>query len=163
MSAAVIVRRATRKDAGALGELAEKLVIQHQEYDARRFSLLARREQMAWFYGTQTEAKDAVVLVAEIDGEIAGFAYIQFEAKNFAGLLESAAWLHDIYVEDTARRKSVGQSLLESSIKAAKELGATKLMLTVAARNEIARKFFEQNGFRKTMVEMMLDLTEQKE
>jgi GNAT superfamily N-acetyltransferase len=163
MSAAVIIRRAKREDARAVGELAEKLVIQHQEYDARRFSRLASSEQMAWFYGGQTEAKDAVVLVAEIENEIVGFAYIQFEAKNYAGLLESSAWLHDIYVEDTARRKNVGQSLLESSIKAAKELGAAKLMLTVAARNEIARKFFEQNGFRKTMVEMMFDLTEQKE
>ncbi|HEX8249931.1 MAG TPA: GNAT family N-acetyltransferase [Pyrinomonadaceae bacterium] len=163
MSTAVIIRRASRKDARAVGEMAEKLVIQHREYDAQRFSRLARSEQMAWFYGSQTDTKDAAVLVAEIDGEIVGFAYIQFEAKNYADLLESAAWLHDIYVEDAARRKNVGQSLLEASIGAAKALGATKLLLTVAAQNEIARKFFGQNGFRKTMVEMMFDLTGQKE
>ncbi|MBS1792877.1 MAG: GNAT family N-acetyltransferase [Acidobacteria bacterium] len=155
----VTVRRARREDARAIAELAIDLVIQHQNYDARRFSRLASTEQAEWFYGNQTDAQDAAVLVAESDGAVVGFAYIGFEARNFAALLENAAWLHDIYVDQAARGKNAGRLLIEKAIEAAKELGADKLLLSVAAQNEFAREFFERQGFRPTMIEMMLDLS----
>jgi ribosomal protein S18 acetylase RimI-like enzyme len=156
---AVTVRRAGREDARAVAEMAIKLARQHQDYDSRRFSQLATVEQAEWFYGSQTKAENAAVLVAELDGEVIGFAYIQYEAKDYANLLETAAWLHDIYIDERARELSAGKLLIEKSIEVARELGADKLMLSVAAKNEIAQSFFERNGFRETMVEMMLDLT----
>lgn len=155
----VSVRRANLSDAQKVGELAYKLAVQHREYDAKRFSVFAEPEQMANFYGRQTQAKDAAVLVAELEKEIVGFAYLEFEARNYADLLENAVWLHDIYIEEATRGKSVGKLLIEASAETAKELGANKLMLSVAAKNEFARNFFETQGFKPTMVEMMLDLT----
>ena len=162
MSVAVVVRRATVKDAQIVAELAQKLIRQHRDYNVRRFMQPADLERMAWFYGSQTKVKDAAVLVAELSEKIVGFAFLQFEAKNYAALLESAAWLHDIYIEKAARRFNVGKSLIEAARKTAKELGADKLMLSVAAENEIAQTFFERIGFKATMVEMMLDLTEEE-
>src|SRR5215207_9933415 len=100
---AVTVRRAQHEDARAIAEMAIKLVRQHQNYDSRRFSWLVTQEQAEWFYGSQTKAENAAVLVAEIDGEVIGFAYLQFEASDYANLLETAAWLHDIYIDDAAR------------------------------------------------------------
>ncbi len=158
----VKVRRAVLEDARTIAEYAIKLVAQHQDYDLRRFSRLASVEQAARFYGNQTKANDAAVLVAEAKGKIVGFAYIQFEAKDYANLLENAAWLHDIYVDEDARGQNAGKLLIEESIKTAEKLGADKLMLSVAAKNETAKYFFERNGFKLTMVEMMLDLTEEK-
>lgn len=155
----VIVRLATYNDASAIAEFEEKLILQHQEYDQERFSIQIERKPMELFYGNQTKVSDSAVLVAEIEGKLVGFAFVQFEAKNFASLLESAAWLHDLYIDETARGHNVGKLLLESVIQSAKDLGATKLMLTAAAKNEIARKFFKNNGFKTTMVEMMLSLT----
>jgi len=159
----VKVRRARLEDARTIAELAIKLVVQHQNYDSRRFSRLASVEQAEWYYGSQTNVKDAAVLVAELEDEIVGFAYIQYEAKDYANLLETAAWLHDIYIAETARGQNAGKLLIEGSIEAAKELGADKLMLSVAAKNEFAKEFFERNGFKETMVEMMLDLTNSKD
>lgn len=158
----VTVRRANLEDARTIAEYAIKLVVQHQNYDARRFSRLAGVEQAERFYGSQTKAADAAVLVAELGGKIVGFAYLQFEAKDYANLLENAAWLHDIYVDETARGFNAGKLLIEKSIEVAKELGASKLMLSVAAKNAYGREFFERNSFKTTMVEMMLDLTEEK-
>ncbi len=159
----VSVRRATRKDARAVAEMAIKLALQHVAYDSRRFSELAPLEQAEWYYGSQTETSDAAILVAELDGKIVGFTFIQYEAKDYANLLETAVWLHDIYISEKARRQNAGKLLIEKSIEAAKELGADKLMLSVAAKNEFAREFFERNGFKETMVEMMLDLTNSKD
>lgn len=156
----VTVRRARFEDAKRVGKLALKLVVQHQNYDEHRFSRLYDEEQAEWFYGKQTKSETAAVLVAEIENEIIGFAYVEYETVNYAEMLENAAWLHDIYVDETARGSGAGKLLIEASIKTAKKFGAEKLMLTVAARNEDAQKFFENQGFQPTMIEMMLDLTE---
>ena len=117
---------------------------------------MATLDGMTWFYGEQTEAKYSVVLVAEIDGRVIGFAYIGYEEKNYADLATSAARLHDIYVDDTARHSGAGRELIKGSVEVAKEFGATKLLLSVAAKNATAREFFEQAGFVTTMHEMML-------
>jgi GNAT superfamily N-acetyltransferase len=160
---AVTIRQAVKADAGRVGELAVRLVRQHENYDSRRFSRLYDEAQAEWFYGGQMNAADAAVLVAELENEIVGFAYIQYEAKDYANLLETAAWLHDIYIDETARGQNAGKLLIERSAEVARELGADKLMLSVAAKNEFAREFFERSGFRETMVEMMLDLTNKQD
>ncbi len=160
---AVNIRRATKEDANRVAEFAIKLFAQHRAYDPHRFAEIASIEGAAQFYGSQTEAKDAEVLVAELENEIVGFAFIQYEARDYANLLETAAWLHDIYIAEEARGQNAGKLLIERSIEAAKELGADKLMLSVAAKNEFAQGFFERNGFKETMVEMMLDLTNSKD
>lgn len=156
---AVSVRRATKKDARTIAEYAIKLFAQHRAYDTRRFAEIASVEGAENFYGSQTEAKDAAVLVAEIENEIVGFAYLQYEAMDYANLLENAVWLHDLYVDSAARGQNAGKLLIEKSAEVAKELGADKLMLSVAAKNEHAKNFFERIGFKNTMVEMMIDLT----
>jgi GNAT superfamily N-acetyltransferase len=49
---------------------------------------------------------------------------------------------------------NAGKLLLQAAIRAAKNLGATILMLHVAARAEFAHKVFESHGFRLTMQEI---------
>ena len=153
---AVVVRRATREDAEIVADFAMKLVEQHQVYDPLRFARIANVDGMKWFYGGQTEAKDAVVLVAELEARLVGFAYVTYEEKNYAELAVSAAHLHDIYVDSEARGSGAGHALIEAAVDVAKEFGATKLMLSVAAKNPTAQRFFERAGFETTMHEMML-------
>jgi len=100
------------------------------------------------------------VFVAEIDGKVVGFAYLQYEERNYVDLLEKAARLHDMYVAEEARGSGAGRLLIQAAVDAAKEFGADKLVLSVAAKNEYARAFFERSGFRSTMIEMMLRLAE---
>lgn len=159
----VTVRRARLEDARTIADYAQKLTIQHVDYDFERFVQIADLEQMTAFYGSQTQAKDAAILIAELEGKIVGFAYIEFEAKNYAELLESAAWIHDIYIDESARGHDAGKNLIDSAKEIGREFGATKLMLSVASQNEFAKDFFEHRGFKTTMVEMMLSLTEKED
>lgn len=152
----MLVRRATKEDARIIAEYAMKLVDQHVGYDPVRFARTATREGAECFYGGQTDVADAVVLVAEIEGTVVGFAYIGYEEKNYADLATAAARLHDIYVDETARHSGAGRELIKGSVKVAKEFGAAKLLLSVAAKNTAAKEFFEQAGFVTTMHEMML-------
>lgn len=150
------VRRATRNDANPVAEFAIKLVEQHVAYDPVRFARIATPEGMAWFYGGQTEVENAAVLVAETDGELVGFAYMQFEPIIYAELATKVAWLHDIFVDSNSRASGAGKKLIEAVVAEAKRFGANKVLLSVGARNTNAYGFFEHEGFRTTMHEMML-------
>ena len=156
---ALVVRRATKQDARTIAEFALKLFAQHHEYDPERFAQLGNLEGAEWFYGSQTEADNVAVLVAEIDNKVVGFAFMQYEEVNYADLLEKALWVHDIYVDESARRNGAGKALMESAAEIAAQFGADKIALSVAAKNEYARAFFKQSGLRETMVEMTLNLS----
>ena len=157
---AITVRRATIEDAPVIADYALKLSRQHQSYDASRFMALTDYDGAVKFYGSQTKVKDAAVLVAESSEKIVGFAFLEFEKINYPNLLKSAALLHDLYVDESARGSEAGKLLIDAAKDAAKEFGASKLMLNVAAKNEHAQSFFERAGFETTMFEMKLDLTE---
>jgi len=152
----VTIRQARPGDGKQIAEFAMKLVDQHIEYDPVRFARIATLEGMAWFYGGQTGSENATVLLAEIEDQVVGFAYVVYEEKNYAELSMLAAHLHDIYIDEGARRSGAGRQLIDAAVDFAKEHGASKLMLSVAAKNVAAQNFFEQAGFETTMHEMML-------
>jgi GNAT superfamily N-acetyltransferase len=158
----VVVRRAEPGDAAIIADFALKLFAQQREYDPERFARLADPEGAKWFYGSQADAEGTAVFVAEIEGKLVGFAYLQYEELNYADLLEKAVRFHDLYVAEDARGSGAGSRLIEAAVDAARKFGADKLVLSVAARNEYAKAFFERSGFRPTMIEMMLSLADQQ-
>lgn len=153
-----VIRRARPGDEWFVADMLLKLVEQHLDHDPDRFSGFITREGAAEFYKSRFGVSDAEVLVAEIDGSIVGFAYLEHVGLSYEDLLENAAWLHDIYVESNVRSVGVGSRLIEEAITAAKRLGADKLLLAAAAKNDGGQKFFEKAGFRPTMLEMTLNL-----
>src|SRR5262245_34629464 len=155
---AVVVRRATREDAAKIAEFSVALAEQHVGYDPVRFSRLITRDGAEAYYGGRTEAESATVLVAEVDGQVVGFAYMEYEPVLYAELATKVAWLHDIYVEADSRNTGAGRELIKAARNAAKEGGAEKVLLSVSLRNTNAQEFFERNGFRTTMLEMMLEI-----
>lgn len=158
MGSIALIRRARVGDEEKVAELLLKLVKQHVDYDPDRFSNFVTLDGAAEFYKSRFDADNALVLVAEFENRIVGFAYIEFSKLDYENLLENAAWLHDIFVEKEYRFDGTGKKLIEASAVAAEELGAKKLLLTVAAKNTIAQDFFEKAGFRQTMLEMTLNL-----
>lgn len=156
----VAVRRASEGDEKAVAELLIKLVGQHVEYDPSRFADFVTVSGAAAFYASRFGTEEARVLVAEIDGETVGFAYLEFEERNYEELVERGVWLHDIFVEKAFRSTGAGKALLVAAMAAAAEMGGNNLLLTAAAKNEAARNFFESFGFRATMIEMTLNIVQ---
>jgi GNAT superfamily N-acetyltransferase len=154
------VRRAEPGDADRVAEFAMKLVEQHVAYDEARFARLATLEGMASFYGGQLGIENAAVIVAEIDKSVVGFAYVTYDERNYVDLAVSAASLHDVYVDESARHSGAGKALIAAAIDFARQHGASKLMLNVAVKNVEANEFFGKCGFRPTMTEMTLKLTD---
>lgn len=155
----ITVRPARPSDAEALGRMGAALVRQHHGFDAARFMLPDDVESgYRWWLGKELKAKDAVVLVAEREGEVIGYVYGRVEGRDWASLRERCGGFHDIWVEEAARGSGAGTLLAEALVRRFAELGVPRLILMSAAKNESAQRFFARLGWRPTMVEMTREI-----
>jgi ribosomal protein S18 acetylase RimI-like enzyme len=159
------VRRARPADIPALAGYAAELYRLHHRLDPDRFwdlggeapERVAGRER---FFASQLEDADTRLLVAEQDERVVGFAYLTFETHDYADLLESAAWLHDVWVAPEARGGPIADALFAHARAEAVAAGHVRMVFTVAATNARAQAFFQRQGARVTMHEMTVDLRE---
>ena len=158
--AAVHVRPATRADLPALGRLGAHLMRVHFEFDRRRFVAPTGNPEAGYahFLGTQLDAVDAIVLVAERAGAPVGYVYAGIEPFSWKELRAAAGFVHDIVVDQSERRTGVAAALMEAAIAWVREQGVASVMLWTASPNEGAQRLFEGLGFRRTMVEMTRDV-----
>ena len=157
----ITVRKARNEDGQTIAKFALALFAQHRDYDPDRFAELGNREGAARYYVSRADTDESAVFVAETDdGRVIGFAYLEYERLDYANLLEKAVWLHDLYVDHAARGSGAGRALMAAAAEFGRQTGAGRLVLSVAAKNTAAHEFFGNNGFRETMVEMTLNLTD---
>jgi len=155
-----LVRRATGADLESLGRLGALMVEQHHQFDERRFLAPTPHtvDAYAAFLGTQLDNPAAVVLVAEHDAHVVGYAYAAVEGYDYVSLRGPAALLHDLIVDPGYRGRGVGEALLHATFTALVPHRVPRIVLSSAERNEGAQRFFTRMGFRRTMIEMTREL-----
>jgi len=157
-----MIRRMRAADLDAVGVLAGKLVRLHHAYDPQRFlrPVDPERGYARWF-STQLEDREVILLVATSPGEPAplGYVYARMEPRSYNDLLDACARLHDVYVDERARRRGVGEALVRETFRIAAELGAPRVVLHTASQNEDAQRLFQRAGFRTTMLEMTSEIS----
>lgn len=160
MPSAIRVRLATPGDMAAVGRLGALLVAQHHAFDPQRFTAGGESvaEGYAWFLDTQLRDPEVVILVAERDGGVVGYVYAALEPHNWKELREAAGFVHDVVVDESARRLGVATRLVEAACAWLRQHGAPRVLLWSAAPNGAAQALFERMGFRRTMVEMTREL-----
>lgn len=156
----IYIRPATRADLPALGRLGALLLRVHHAFDPLRF--MAPRDHAeqgyAWFLGSQLDDAEMVVLVAERDGAVVGYVYAGLEPQSWKELRDACGFVHDVAVDETARRDGVATALLEAAEDWLRRHGAPRVVLWTADRNAAAQRLFERAGFRRTMIEMTKEL-----
>lgn len=153
------LRAASPADAAQLGPLAGALVRFHHELDPARFLPGDGVEDgYGKWLGKESENPDAVVLVAELDGEIVGYAYGRYEGRNWNDLIDAHGKLHDVLVTPEARRRGAARRLVDGVCEALRARGAKRIVLSTAVSNVAAQALFEGLGFRPTMIEMTRSL-----
>jgi len=156
---AVHIRSATVADLDEVGNMAGDLVRLHHALDPKRFLMIEGVERgYARFFKSQLEDPDTILVVAEIGGRKIGYAYARLEPRDWNSLLDACGALHDIFVVESERRHGVAARLLEDVVLRLRARGAPRLVLSTAASNESAQRFFERHGFRRTMIEMTREL-----
>ena len=94
------------------------------------------------------------MFVAEQAGQVVGYVYAGIEPQSWKELREEAGFIHDVYVDEAARRGGVATALLEAAAEWLASRGMPRVVLWTAAPNEAARRLFERLGFRHTMTEL---------
>lgn len=90
------------------------------------------------------ESHDAVVLVADDDGQLVGFCtgYQDMHSVRFG----YRAWVEDLAVDPGRRSEGIGKALLDAIKAWARERGATHLELDSAETRTDAHRFYEREG-----------------
>ena len=150
------VRAATKSDIPALGRLGALMVRTHHDFDQKRFLAPSPGTERGYgsFLGSQIDGKDAIVLVAEDDGGVVGYAYATMEGPDWMSLRGPAGALQDILVDPARRGRGIGSALLEAVVAELEHKGAPQIVLSTAFHNAAAQHLFEKAGFRPTMIEM---------
>lgn len=158
----IAVRPATPADRPALGHLGALLVAHHHAFDPDRFIAPGPETERGYggFLERELQREGGVVLVAEAAGEVLGYAYGRLEGNDWLALRGPAGVIHDLMVDPARQRAGVGRRLLQEMISRLTALGAPRIVLSTAERNEAAQRLFASVGFRATMIEMTREVSE---
>ena len=152
------IRPVTPEEWHHVRRLAEQLVSTHHAFDANRFVPLSTLGADAYTQRLREEIDrgDAVVLVADVHGQIGGYVFAGIEPGNWKELRHDAGYVHDLVVDPAFQRKGTGRALLTTAAEWIRGRGITRVMLWTAPANTAAQELFRQAGFRPTMIEMTL-------
>jgi GNAT superfamily N-acetyltransferase len=132
------LRSAQAKDIEKMCEFAEELL---HKWDARTTAHDARR-----VYEKILKVPDlGVILVAENEAAVCGFAYACYEWRSEYG--GETLDLVEMYVEHSWRNRGVGRSLLEGLIEHARGRGIRRFTCQVHPGNAAIERALETCGF----------------
>jgi GNAT superfamily N-acetyltransferase len=133
----IIIRQATIEDVPAVAYLFD----QYRQFYHQKHDLESARE----FLSQRIKLKESVILVALIEGELAGFTQLY---PIFSSVSMKKAWLlNDLFVEAKQRGKGVATNLLEGAKQVGRDSHAKWLLLQTGQDNLIAHTVYEKNGW----------------
>jgi GNAT superfamily N-acetyltransferase len=148
----VKVRQATPEDVPALVALFQEL--DRMQSDWRVFTPRPGfYDEVGLKYREAMSTENAVVLVAEDEGEIVGMSYGEVRIPSrFSD--ERALELSGVVVRTGYRGRGVGRALVQEAARFAGELGVEWIELKTFAPNQGAMAFWEGLGFTPRVVQM---------
>lgn len=99
--------------------------------------------RLAWFEEHSGD-RSQPVLVAELEGEIAGFAYLS-EYRPKVGYRHTRE--DTVYIDERFHRRGVGRALLHALIEDARHLEVHVLLAVIEASNEASIALHREAGF----------------
>ena len=114
----ITVRPARAEDAGAIAAMANALNV----FEGKPGDVYSAELVEAQAFGA---APLFSVLVAEVDGELVGYAL--FHDSYNPRVAGPEVWLHDVFVREPARSRGVGRRLMAAVARATVERGVTAL------------------------------------
>jgi ribosomal protein S18 acetylase RimI-like enzyme len=141
MASQLLIRAATRDDAGAISDLAQQFAdYLHGLGDPTEFGLNAETYLRDGFGADPAFSG----LVAESDGRVVGYLLYHFgyDSDHAARILH----ICDLYVQENARRRGAGRALMHAAANLCREAGGQTLFWAVYHHNKLAMDFYEKLG-----------------
>jgi GNAT superfamily N-acetyltransferase len=135
------IRPATSADAPVIATLVRELA----DYE----KLLPEAKATPADFQRELDSPNPVinVLLAEVDGEPAGFALYFFNFSTFVG--RTGLYLEDLFVRPAQRSQGVGRALLSALARIAQQRNCGRMEWAVLDWNEPALRFYKSLGARQ--------------
>lgn len=148
----IVVRQATINDAKALTDLAYTTFWDAFAHHPKNAPDDLNHYMRQAFNLEQTlkelEDEKSIFLIAEIEGEAAGYAKIILDNIEPGITAERPVELNRLYSHQQFLGKGIGQGLMDACIERARQEGRDVMWLGVWEHNPRAQRFYEKNGFR---------------
>ena len=143
------IRRAESADAAAVAAIARETHDLHATALPEVFQPGSSAVVAAEDIARLSERPGHVVLVALLDGEVAGYAHAEAQETPASGYKRASAMMHVHAMGVTADRRGrgVGHSLLMAMRREAAQRGLSGISLEVYGFNEAAHAFYAREGF----------------
>jgi ribosomal protein S18 acetylase RimI-like enzyme len=147
-----MIRKATTHDLQQLTNLFDQYVVFYKSP--------SNYEKHYAFLKERLENNEAIIFVAcdeDDPDKIIGFAlnYITFSSLA----LNKIIILNDLFVDNSARKKGIGEKLILETVALAKEIGSHTIRLRTAKKNIIAQGLYQKMGFVREDYLYSYDLT----
>jgi GNAT superfamily N-acetyltransferase len=145
------IRRATPADAELIAELGARTFAETFAIDNTPEDMSAYLQE---YFSPERQASEladssAIFLIAEINGEAAGYAQLQSGKGSPCVAASNPIELARLYSAREWLGRGVGEALMRACVDEAKRAGHDILWLGVWERNERARRFYIRWGFQK--------------
>lgn len=157
-----MIRFARKEDYEAINALRAPVCALHSNgYPALFKPVFAKDHQERVLKMMEDPEQD--VLVAEEDGQLLGFAMVEYIKREETNSIYAVHEAHivEIGVDETSQGKGIGTALIQAVKDAAKVRGCRSVQLDVWEFNKSALRFYEKLGFvtLRRKMEQVLDET----
>jgi ribosomal protein S18 acetylase RimI-like enzyme len=105
-------------------------------------------------YRDWVSGPDGFAFVAEEGSRVVGYVIGFYEQPHFMWATGRVGHVDSFYVLPALRGRGVGRLLMDAAYGAMREAGAETVALEMVAENDVARRFYEREGFTTTFVQM---------
>ncbi len=148
----IVIRRAVEDDAALLSRMAHKTFLdtfaaQNRIEDIEKHAAKAYSPDMQL---SELRDESKVYLIAEVDGEAAGFAMVGEPESESCRAFPAPVELFRFYVDRNWHGAGVAQEMMQVVEDLARSMGGRTLCLGVWEHNARAIRFYGKMGFRDT-------------
>jgi len=158
----VTIRNANPKDVDILVEMWKEFMKLHDTIVLEKNPSLKQhiklkkdsKESFQKYIKGQIKSKDALVLIAEVDGHPVGYAFSFIKRNIHVFAIDKIGYISDMYVNKKYQGRGIGSKFKNKTIKWFQEKKIRHISLIVLHDNEHARKVYEKWGFFNYSIEM---------
>lgn len=154
----ITIRAGRSADLPRLRQLYIEMTAYHAERDARYADAETATREAAHFFEGWLRHSRALLAVAEINGNVAGFGLISLQKPHMAMANIPTARLDLLAVGANFRRRGIGTQIVNALIEWARSQGAERVFVSHAAQNPAASAFWSSFGFVDFAVVRSLDI-----
>jgi GNAT superfamily N-acetyltransferase len=160
MPTEIVIRPYVDEDLEPLVERIRELQVSERRLESR---MKDTSEIGAWYVDNMlrdARERDGVVLVADLDGTVAGYAsvFARVACEDDDEIPYTFALLADLAVSPALRGRGIGRRLIAACEAFARDRGAQWLRITVLAANEDAVRLYRSAGFAPRLIDLEMRL-----